>query len=323
MRVLIIGKKNFIRFSEAVTENMSKYAAVSFFCVNPKKVGYVWSKCRGEKYRDIYLRRLLRKRIHTFKPDAVLFISGFFLPQSLFDEVAMYPNLKKASWCADAFKDKEQKKIDCLDIVFCSDTGFIPIIERLGGHAIYMPLCVDENLFTHKKKKKTLPPFFVGMNNPKRTEYLSAVRQKCLIYGRRWDKSKLPQHDVRNKRIRQEHQFKFVQSSIAPLNLAFSTNNINGLNFRPFEISACGGLIINNACPDIELCYEVGKEALVYHSPEEFADLIDDVVAHPEKYKKIAESGYERTIRDHTYAKRCTAILNAFEKLPKRNIDFL
>ncbi len=316
MRVLIIGKRNFIRWPEALAENMAKQATVSFFCVNPKTIGYAWSKWRGERYRDAYLQKQLRKRIQSFKPDAVLFVSGFFLPQSLFDEVAQYPHLKKANWCGDAFGEDNRKKVACLDIVFCSDTGFMPVAEEYGCRAVYMPLCTDETLFTNQKTKKTLPPFFVGKNNPIRTEYLAAVRQRCLIYGRRWDKAKLPQHDVRNKRIRQEHQYRFVQQSIAPLNLAFSVNNVNGLNFRPFEIGACGSLIINNACPDLALCYEVGKEAISYHTPAEFADLIDDIVAHPDKYEKIAEAGYQRTIRDHTYTKRCHDILSILEKLP-------
>ena len=316
MRLLIIGKKNFIRWPEALAENMAKHTTVSFFCTNPKTIGYAWAKYRGGVYKENYLRRLLRKRIKSFKPDAVLFVSGFLLPQFWFDEVAAHPGLKKANWCADAFAEKDRKKIDCLDVVFCSDTGFIPMVERYGCRAVYLPLCVDETLFARYQGPKTLPPFFVGTNNATRTEYLSAVRQKCLIYGARWDKSKLPGHDVHNRRIPQKRQYHFVQHSIAPLNLAFSKNNINGLNFRPFEIGACGGLIINNACPDLALCYRVGKEAVSYRTPQEFADLIDDIVAHPTKYAKIAEAGYHRTIRDHTYAKRCATILAVLQKLP-------
>ena len=97
--------------------------------------------------------------------------------------------------------------------------------------------------------------------------------------------------------------------------MAFSTNNVNGLNFRTFEIPATGGLILVNKTPDLELNYDIGTQAVTYSTPEELNAIVTDLMNNPEKYEQIAKNGYEKTMASHTYAKRLEQML-AYLKMP-------
>ncbi len=317
MRILIVGKQNIMRWPEQTANAMRKLAPMDLFLFNRRTIGYCLSKIGGKYLKNFYLKYAFNRKIKQFKPDAVLFVWAFFTPTALLEVMKRYPHIKTIGWQGDAFGSRERTKGDMLDILFCTDTGFMPAAESFRCQTEYLPLCADETIFQNQNLPKTVPPFFVGVANPKRTTYLAACRQKCLVYGKGWDTAKLAQHEVHNETIAHDKLNDFIGRTIAPLNLAFSVNNINGLNFRPFEIGAAGGLIMTNACPDLALCYDVGKEAVAYHSPSDFADLIDDIVAHPEKYDRIAKAGYERTLKDHTYTNRCQTILDKIHALSK------
>ena len=115
---------------------------------------------------------------------------------------------------------------------------------------------------------------------------------------------KLSQHEVHNRKISPKIVQDFISRTTTPINLTFSTNNINGLNFRTFEVSSSGGLIISNDVPDLELCYRIGEEAVVYKTPEDLNNLVHDIIQNPDKYQQIAKAGHQRTLQEHTYHNR-------------------
>jgi spore maturation protein CgeB len=189
-------------------------------------------------------------------------------------------------------------------VLFRTDTGYLNIAKEWPCLCSFLPLCSNETVFKNEHLPRTELPFFVGVANEKRIEYLSAIQDKIVIYGSGWPMDKLSQHKVHNRKIPPHIVQSFISRTTAPINLTFSKNNINGLNFRTFDASASGGLIISNAVPDLELCYHIGEEAVVYKTPEDLNNLIHDIIQHPDKYQKIAEAGYQRTLKEHTYRKR-------------------
>ncbi len=310
MRVLIVGKKTIMQWPEQTAKAMAKLTPTETHIYNKRTVGYCLSKLGGKFLRNKYLRYALNRKITRFKPDAVLFVSAFQVSIVLLEAMKRYPHIKAVGWQGDAFDSKSKAKGDCLDMLFCTDTGFIPVAQSFQWRADYVPLCADETLFQPQNHPKTLPPFFVGEANPKRMDYLSACRQRCLIYGKGWDIQKLSQHEVYNEKIAHDKLADCVNKTIVPINLAFSVNNVNGLNFRPFEMGASGCLIMANDCADFSLCFDVGREAVTYRNPAEFADLMDDIVANPDKYARIAKAGYQRVLKEHTFTHRCQTMLD-------------
>ena len=308
-RVLVVGKDNVMKWGETAY----KFLPVehkSLFVYNKSDLFSACIRLFGKKARNAYAAYLLKRRIISFKPDIILFVGGFILPAELFEAAGNFPNIVKTTWVGDSWilKDKTEisRKINCLDVLFLAGTDFFDEAKESGfkGKMLYAPLCANEEIFQKQNIPHDLPPFFVGVANEERHQLFEACETRCLIYGKGWDAERLKQHEVHNERLTMQEAQKFICRSVAPININITPNGKDGLNFRTFEISACGGLIITNPRKDLALNYDIGKEAVVYENPQDFNKLIKDISDFPEKYEQIARRGYERTMTEHTYVKR-------------------
>lgn len=77
---------------------------------------------------------------------------------------------------------------------------------------------------------------------------------------------------------------------------------------RHFEIPACGGFLMTSMADDLDNYYELGKEIVVYKNVKDMPERIKYYLDHEDERKEIAEAGYRRTVRDHTYDKRLIEI---------------
>lgn len=269
----------------------------------------------GKAFRMRWLTNVLRHKIKHFKPDLILFVSAFFMPQAFFNLLDEFPCPIKAGWVGDRFAPPADVMANHLDYLFCSDSGYLPDTLNFKCKSFYLPLCASEALSLKQAKTKTLPPFFAAMANPLRTEYLKQCQTPCLIYGAGWNKKVLPQHYIYNHKISLAKATNLMARSIAPINIGFSRNVVCGLNFRVFEAGCLGALIMVNAdSSDISKCYQLGREAVTYDSPKALNLLLQDIVRHPKKYQKIAKAGHKRTLLNHTYCKRMEQMLDMIKR---------
>jgi spore maturation protein CgeB len=80
---------------------------------------------------------------------------------------------------------------------------------------------------------------------------------------------------------------------------------------RHFQIPACGGFVMTSMADDLGEWYVPGKEIVIYENEDDMAEKVKYYLAHEAERKAIAQAGYERTVRDHTYEKRFRAIFQA------------
>ena len=314
MKIFIVGKNNVMKWPFKIEKAFSSMGHdTQRFIFNQKNPRYCLMRLLGKKKRIQIVSKKFTQQIKRFNPDLILFVSFGFIPLELYEAAGKFDVLQVA-WAADKFMKKEKILAKHLDALFCSDTGYMKRAKDFACPVYYLPLCADTNIFQNKNVKKTLPPVFVGSANPLRIKYFKACQEKCLIYGTGWNKKLLSQHEVHNCKVSAKKAAQMVEQSVLPINLGFSKNNINGLNFRPFEIGAIGSLIVTNNVPDLKLCYKIGKEALSYKTPSDFNKLLKDIVRNPQKYEKIAKAGYERTMKDHIYPARLEKMLSYIMK---------
>lgn len=319
MKILIVGKNQIMKWPQSVYRALTALSyETELFLFNKKNFSYCAMRLLGKKKRRAFLAKKLEQKINSFQPDLIFFVSAFFIPIELFNVLKKYPHITKIGWSADRFEADKAPEANCLDYLFCSDYGFLDIAKNFTCKSIYLPLCSDPIPSYDPNTEKTLPPLFAGVLNPTRTKYLSACTTRCVLYVKNCPKGQLTQHEVHHHTIPHSQMLDLISKSICPINVGLSVNNITGLNFRVFEVSACGGLImVNKECADISRCYEVGKEAVVYDTPEDLNKLVQDAVQNPKKYTDIARAGYERTIKEHTYAKRMEQILKIISDAKK------
>lgn len=73
---------------------------------------------------------------------------------------------------------------------------------------------------------------------------------------------------------------------------------------RNFEIPGCGGFVLSGHADDLETYYALEKEVTVSRTTEELIAKLRYYLDQDDERAVIARAGYERTIREHTYAHR-------------------
>jgi spore maturation protein CgeB len=81
---------------------------------------------------------------------------------------------------------------------------------------------------------------------------------------------------------------------------------------RPFEILGCRAFLISGYADDMNRYYEDKKEIVYYDGTiNDLTEKIRYYLEHSDEREKIAEAGYQRTLRDHTYEKRFREVFRA------------
>jgi hypothetical protein len=79
---------------------------------------------------------------------------------------------------------------------------------------------------------------------------------------------------------------------------------------RVFENASMGCLVATQPNSRIEQYYTPDREILFWETLPDLIRTIQSVMSHPEKFKKMARSAYERTLREHIYEHRFRDIFN-------------
>lgn len=81
---------------------------------------------------------------------------------------------------------------------------------------------------------------------------------------------------------------------------------------RIFEIPAAKGFLMTQSADNLSDYYIDGKEAIIWKTQEELIEKARYYLANEQEREAIAQAGYERTIKEHTYEQRFGEI---FKKL--------
>ncbi len=87
-----------------------------------------------------------------------------------------------------------------------------------------------------------------------------------------------------------------------PIDLDIPLNRDNDqIKGRNFEVPGCGGFLLTGAADNLEDYYKIGQEVVVYTTVRDMIDKIRYYLAHEDEREAIAQKGYFRIIKDHTY----------------------
>lgn len=114
-------------------------------------------------------------------------------------------------------------------------------------------------------------------------------------------------------------------SSLFDMPLIFHESKINinitarsirsALPLRIFDVLGCGGFLITNYQSELSDCFEIGKDLVIYESPDDLLDKCRYYLVHEDERLAIARNGYEKVKQFHTWDIRLAQLLNlAFPK---------
>lgn len=259
------------------------------------------------------LNRSLEERVKHFKPDYLLVLKGKNVDPATVKKISQ-SGVKTINWFPDATTN--WRSIETLapayDYFFTYDPYILKMMKEIGltgGH--YLPFAADleKDADYPDKKDYRYDLAFIGSYEPGlydgRVKYLSQLADLDLhIWGNKnWLKTSLAK--FYHGRPKDEEMLPIYQKSKIVINIDQQIPEEEGINLRPFEVTAAGSFLLNDPIKaDIGRLFKDGEEVVVFKSNTDLRNKVEYYLAHSAEREKIARAGFERTKAEHTYLDR-------------------
>jgi len=143
---------------------------------------------------------------------------------------------------------------------------------------------------------------FIGAAYGNRRRRIAGLRKQGIevsCFGYNWPAGPVSIEDIPH----------IMRNSVISLNFTNSRGQ-NQIKARTFEVPGAGGFLLTEYAPNLEKFYAIGKEIDVFQGTDQLADKIKYYLAHLEERDSIAQAGFEKTRREHTYEIRMKEVVD-------------
>jgi spore maturation protein CgeB len=148
---------------------------------------------------------------------------------------------------------------------------------------------------------------FIGAAYGNRRALIESLRRagiEVACFGHGW-----PEGPVETKRMGE-----IIRHSRVSLNFSDGAHGRVNLENRQikariFEVPGCGGCLLTERAPNLDRYFRLGEEVLTFESADEMIEQVKALLIHPDRRDQIAQSGFDRVRRDHTYERRFDDVL--------------
>lgn len=268
-----------------------------------------------------YMNRQLFHYVKTNSPDIILVITGNTIePETLWKIRKQTHALLINVFTDNPFIFMNRfESIEAYHYFFVKDTYILSTLKKAGLQNIYyLPQCTNPEVYrqlTITGREESLyrsDIALIGSMYPYRLKLISQLIDfHPAIWGRGWSKSSIPEMSelYRGRDIRGNDKAMAISGAAISLNPHHPLNDINGTGSRTFDIAACKGFQLADYKSDMENLFNLNEDIICFRTMEELRRLIQYYLDHPDERTEVAESGYRRVIRDHTYDNRAKEIL--------------
>ena len=189
---------------------------------------------------------------------------------------------------------------------------------------IHFPFGVNNLIYRKLNLTKRYDVSFVGGWHPWRQWAIDRIKKAGIsveVAGHQWPRGEISQENMIklfnesriNLNLSNSASFNIpylISSPSAIFNFLISKKRIEQIKARIFEINGCGSFQLSYFIKELSYCYEMDRELVVYKDIDELIEKINFYLKYDKLRESIAESGYERTLKEHTYEQR---FLNIFK----------
>lgn len=286
--------------------------------------------------RHVVSTRLLAE-CERVRPDILLIVKGANLRAGALRRIKRRVGPVLVNWFGDSLLTPGiasfvERNSGVYDFFFIIDDR--RALERVRVHARRvetLPFACDPDLHRppalteEERARYGSPVTFVGTVIPSREKVLESLREFSLkIWGPprnawgTWDPERSPLgRSWQGRSAYGEEAVKIYAASEITLDIHFlfgDTQPICNVTPRVFEVPACGGFLLTNACEQLERLYAVGAEMVCYRSLEELRRLTAYYLARPEERREIAARASRRARQEHTFKRRLEEMLDLLER---------
>lgn len=202
---------------------------------------------------------------------------------------------RTAAYCVDSSINSFflSDLLHLFDTAFVDQESAVAELKKYGIRAAFLPLCVPDRFFRPQEEKK-IGISFIGHVDDQRKK-----RKNLLAFLQ-----KHHQVNVFCGISPEEAQDIFARSKIT-----LNENLFSGLTLRIFQGLASGSLVLTEKnTSELSAFFQDGRH-LVCYSPENVLEIIEDILAFPEKYQAIAQAGQKECLARHTSRHRAGELL--------------
>ncbi len=177
-----------------------------------------------------------------------------------------------------------------IDILLNSTESYIHNFKNVVKKSYWFPNAYPSDLIFPLNIQKTIDIGFCGnLNN--RTDYINFldkynIKKDIFVIG--------------DDMVKSINEYK----------IHFNRNISNDVNYRTFETTGCGTLLLTNYTPNLEQLFKINEEIIVYDNIYDLDDKVQFLLNNEDYRKKIEYNGLLRSKSEHTYDKRCQTLLD-------------
>lgn len=307
------------------------------FVIDGFNAGFVSNGCYISEcdYRELCIDDIKR-----FKPDMIFgYDYGVFMSDD--EELKKYilsrkDDIKIVNYFADEPDDKlsymdrpslykEFKKSGAISFVW--DKG---VTSKLPN-SHYLPLGVNVKAYRIEPVSKQYEISFVGRPlTRKRQEALAAIiknfgdKLNIFSYERHFLQSL---DDMKNTMLLNEEEMELYKNAYrgflrtqkevaevyqsSKINVNITLQGTTGLNYRIYEACASNGFLITDEVEDLSKNFDISRDLESYKNEEELVDKISFYLKNQSIARRIADNGYVKTAKKHTFTARANMLLGA------------
>lgn len=300
-----------------------------------------------EKLKEMGREKMNRKLLETVyeeKPKLVFFVSGSDkIKKGVLKEITQKSGAVTLNWYADdhwKFHNYSKYWTPFYSWVATTDPDSIPKYHKIGlNNVILSQWACNQFLYKPLNLEKIYDVTFIGAAHGNRKKIIKKLKEaginvKC--WGRGWPTGMVSQEEMLRVWSQSKINLNFTKSSgilwkelatiffrrrydgkIRPVNPRYWLDNIkvmwismsaNQIKGRNMELPGCCTFTLSEYVKHLEDYYEIGKDIDCFRNIPELTEKIKYYLAHEEEREIIAQTGYERTVRDHTWEKRFNEI---------------
>lgn len=252
--------------------------------------------------------------IRRFSPDLILAVGPYSMPGIILQRIAAIPGRPPIiGWVGDTFSAEDARVAASLDAIGYTDSGMLALHQEwnLPCRAAYVPHAANPRLAP--TGSSSTPPrnliTFVANPTDQRRALVRQVRTSIVLYGPGWGSEPPSHHEIHARFVGIAELATIYASHLAALNIRHERNVLLGLNQRHFDPYLAATPVVSDAQPDLERCFEPGREVLVYRDAGELNEIYARLQTDPATAAAIGERGRQRVLAEHTYARRLEQLM--------------
>jgi spore maturation protein CgeB len=286
----------------------------------PRKAAALARGPGAQTFTRLALQSVLKAQVESFSPDVVYFQNLSFPTDALLSRLRAQRRLIVGQIASPAPPDDRLRRFDLLITSF---PHFVDRFRALGVDAEYLPLAFDERLaeMGRADEERNYPVVFVGGVDPRvhaaGTVLLERVAEAADLRVWGYGADSLGPDSPLRSRFEGEawglDMYAVLSQAAIVVNRHIDVAEGLANNMRLFEATGCGALLITEAAPNLRDLFEPGKEVVTYAGRDELVEAVRHYSHEQGERLAIARAGRERTLRDHSYARRIEQLAEMLE----------